>query len=142
MNDLTERGEPASDSPIGKFREKVAERIRDDIGTLMPDEMLQQIVKETIQAELDRPVKVGGFYNAEQTPWIRKEILGIIKPSIEAAVSSEIKKHEVSISKMVKDEIKELIPAMFAEVIMAILKGEASSIEYAVRNLLNRGGNY
>ena len=139
MSNITIAGEPDPESPIGKFREKVADRIRGDIGDLMPDEMLQQIVKDTIQVELNRPTKIGSGYNATQAPWIRTEILNVIKPRLDAAVKAEIEAHQDAIKQMVKDEIKELIPGMFAEMMMAIVKGQSYSIEAIVQNfLMNR----
>jgi len=69
--------EEAND-PIDQLREKVADRIRGDIGDLMPDAMLQQIVSEAIHAELNRPVKNGQYVYLEEVPWIKKEILRVI----------------------------------------------------------------
>ena len=119
-------------TPVEQFREKVADRIRGDIGSLMPDEMLQQIVKETIEVELNRPVNPGTGYHREQTPWIRKEILSVLKPSIEKVVAAEITRAEKDIEKMVKEEIKELIPGMFANILMTMLKGQSYGLENAV----------
>lgn len=123
-------------TPVDQFCAKVADRIRGDIGDLMPDEMLQQIVTETIKAELERPINPKGSMTGSG-PWIRHEIMKAIEPRMTAEISRQIEKQEKQIGRMVSEELAKIIPDMLAQIIMSVVKGQGFAIQDAVLSMMN-----
>ena len=133
MNDLaTEK----DNSPIQQFRDKVADRIRSDIGDLMPDEMLQQIVEQSIQQELMRPAP--GAKSWETSTWLHEEIKAALDGKIAAMVQKEIAKQEKLIAAAVKEAVVDAVPSAITRIIMDMIKGQSMNISYEIQSMLNR----
>lgn len=124
-------------SPLAQFREKVAERIRADIGDLMPDEMLQEIVKQSIEAELNRPI--GGEYS--KTPWLQTEVRKHIGDKVHAEARRQIEEKEKEIGAMLADEIRKQLPEMMATIFLTLIKGQAWQMESALANFAQKMRN-
>ena len=124
--------------PIKQFREKVADRIRDDIGNLMPDAMLEQIVKQSIDDILNEPT--GDRWHTQ--PWLKMTIRNAISERVKQEAQMQISQREAEIHKTMTEAIRDQLPELISMVLVTILKGQASSLEYAIQNTINNMRNY
>ena len=129
MTDITDPEK--SLDPVAMFREKISERIREDIGALMPDEMLQKIVGDAIKSELYKDVSRNGY---STQPWLSQTIQEVVGHNIKSAVSSQIQDREEEIKAAVAEEISRAVPAMLSEIIMAIMRGNSFALEQMLMN--------
>ncbi|MCP4988719.1 MAG: hypothetical protein GY928_22520 [Colwellia sp.] len=129
----TELATEADNDPIEQFRKKIADRIRGDIGDLMPDEMLQKIVKETIKKELDRPVTK----NHQNLSWIQKQISETIEANLQITVKKELQLQDKIVAKAVGEAVKNAIPEAMTMIILSMIKGQTYQIEQTVANIIN-----
>lgn len=115
--------------PIDAFRKKVAERIRSDIGDMMPDDMLQKICHDAVKSEL---------YQAGDTPmpWIRDEISELIGRTVKECAHNYINEEAATITKLVEDAFKEQLPKMMAHMFIEVMKGNTQNLSYEIQNIL------
>lgn len=130
-----ENATESDNQPINIFRDKIAERIRNDMSDLMPDQLLTEVIENAVKTELYRNVSAN---NHQTLPWINKILDGELRQKIREMVDTALTKHEAEIQKMIADEIKERLPEFIAVVITSILKGQTSNIEYTVQNIMSR----
>ncbi len=121
-----------------QFREKIFDRIRSDIGDLMPDEMLREIVKQCIHDELNKPV--GGIGGG--SPWIKHIIKEQISGRVRQTAIDIVSAEESKIHAAMVENLKEQMPEMMATLLLTILKGQANSLEFAVQEILNKVQRY
>lgn len=121
--------------PMKIFQDKVAAKIRDDIGDLMPDEMLQKLVADAIHAELYRDTNRSHY--GEPKPWIQETVREAVAGKLKVYVDQQIEAHYKEIHSQVVDHIKTNLHDIIGSIIMAAVKGNASSIEYTVRDFMN-----
>lgn len=120
---------------IDAFRAKVADRIREDIGKLMPDEMLQEIVKQSIDRELNAPV---GDSQYNRQPWIEKLVRDQISAAVRNKAQQLVTAREDEITKAMTKEIAKQLPELLSNLLISILKGQAHSIDFAIGEAFHR----
>ena len=93
-------------TPQQTFQQKLEERIRKDIGELMPDEALSKIVASAIEkAFFEERVIEGRYFSDRQieVPWIVK----IMRELLDARVNEAVKKWMFENDEKVRDMIAE-----------------------------------
>lgn len=106
-----------------QFEQNLMERLRKDIGELLPDEVLSEMIKSQLEAMLlkERPVAPTSFYSNTPTPPKPPLLQELIKELLLDAVKEEIKVWLAD-----NDEaVRELIKAQLS-------KGLASSLVKAL----------
>lgn len=104
-------------TPQQSFEEKVKDRLRENIGDLMPDEILQDMVKKAMQEMFfTRRDKKGDGWGArtEVFPsWFEDEVSTRLKERVleEAKMAIEAKRPELQeiISKLISEKMPEII---------------------------------
>lgn len=129
MNELS-----TNTTPKDVFREKIAERVRRDIGDLMPDEMLQEIVRQAITAEIQAPTGP----SHDRQPWLQREIRETIGAQVKEEARQQILVKRTEMQTILANEIRERLPEMMAAVFMAILTNQRFEIDNLVTDVLNR----
>ena len=99
-------------NPLEDFKQRVIDKLKNDIGTLMPDEVLHglvlQAVKETFFLKRRVPKPGRSSYSDETvdaTSWFQEEITRQVEPILKA----EIAKHVASNDAIIRDAIKEAL---------------------------------
>lgn len=133
MNALTTE---ADNTPAKLFQAKVAERIRSDLGDLMPDEMIRQLVEDSIRAELYRNTNTRAY--GEPQPWIKDEVRKACGEKIRQFAQEALEGHEGEIQALVKETIKDHVPDFLAGMMVGAIKGTANTIEFSLQNQMSR----
>ena len=118
------------------FEQKIKERIRDDIGNLMPDEVLAEIVSKSVMDIINQPEQPETMYGQAKPPFIERVVRELLEQKINALIvdNEELSKNiDESIAKNMKD-IKENFGASLFD---SFLSGIGSSLHFQVENRLN-----
>lgn len=100
--------------PIKAFQDKVTEKLKADIGALMPDEVLAGLVQRAVEEQFFKPRKIRdpsqGSYGdrvIDAPGWFVAEVATHAKPMIEAAVKRYVEEHKDEIDKAIKQFMSE-----------------------------------
>lgn len=70
--------------PLAAFQERVKEKLRDDIGSMLPDEALAALVQEAVKEQFFKPRKVEeGYRTVDKPSWFVEEVAKLAQPYIE-----------------------------------------------------------
>ena len=103
-----------------KFEENVKARLKEDLSDMMPDEVLQAIVQETIKDAIYKPRKIavprafGGPDVKEYEPLLVELVRDLLKDQVQSYVLVWFKEHP--------DEVKELAHKVCAEGILGAVQ--------------------
>jgi len=90
------------------FKTKLSDKIRADIGSLLPEEAISKMIEQCIQQEFFDPIVTGNYYNKEEKPsWFVSEVKKAIKPLLEQSVQTYVDTHKDKIKKAVDDLVKQ-----------------------------------
>ncbi len=94
-----------STDPMQGFQNRVLQKIRDDIGKMLPDEVVEGLVQRAIDEEFFRPVKVYSQYgnDKEEPSWFIKEVTKLSKPVLEKYIAEHVKEREKDIKKVIDE---------------------------------------
>ena len=121
--------------PIQQFRANVVSKIKDDIGDLMPEELMRQIVRDSIEKELYEPVSKQYGYGTQ--PWIERKIGEFISDEVRAIVSEEIRSKEKEVRKSIKSAVADAIPGMISHLLVELMKGNSYAIQTSIADAMN-----
>lgn len=96
---------PVTD-PMTAFREKVLEKLRADIGAMMPDEALAGMVKEAVEGEFFKRRKSTDGYGrvVEDKPsWFVEEVAKLGQPIIKDHVTAWLAENKPVLEQAIKD---------------------------------------
>ncbi|WP_104019081.1 hypothetical protein [Roseovarius nitratireducens] len=126
----------ADNDPMRQFRDRITAKIRGDIGNLMPDEMLQKLVSDAINAELYRDTNTRHFGGPK--PWLQEHVREVMGGKVKEAIQKELDRREKEMRTMIAEEIRTRIPEMISEVLVSMLRGHTSGLEIAIQNMIMR----
>lgn len=140
-------------APMDSFMERVKQRLRDDIGSLLPDEVLADMVQRVVNDEFftKKQVNKGNNYNsnwvAEPTEFQEMVVASCI-PIIQEQVVKSIKERSEEIDKIIQETVQEgVLKVAFQSIDDIITKSLINSlnnggISYEIDNYLrNKGFN-
>ena len=78
-------------TPIQTFQERITEKIRKDIGELLPEEAIKALFDKAIADTFFTP-KDG--YGREQPSWFTREIIKVAEPILNKAVAEYVESHK------------------------------------------------
>lgn len=105
--------------PMKAFQEKVVDKLRGDIGEMLPDNALNKLVERAVEEQFFKPVSVkiqgnfGSRTTEEKPSWFMREVTEQVKPLIEKAAAVYVEEH--------KDEIQAGIDKFISEQNLTIL---------------------
>ncbi len=126
-------------SPEAIFRAKIKDRIRSDVGNLMPDEMLSSLISDAIRAELYRDTRPANQSWGQPQPWVRGEVERVLSAKMKEILDEELSSREDEVREMIVAKIKDCIPAILGEVVMALVKSQIFQLEQRVGDALREG---
>src|SRR3990167_8937425 len=93
--------------PMGAFREKLEQRVREDIANLLPDDAVNDLVKRAVEDVFFKPRKVneGTGYSpnwVERPSWFVEAVSKEAAPILKATIAEFVKTHEAEIKQAVE----------------------------------------
>lgn len=131
---------------IADFKQRVTEKLKTDIGSLMPDDVLsvlvQQAVKELFFTKQVVPKPNRPTYSSEtiEVPsWFEEEVIAQIQPLLKVSISEFISKHEAYILEVVnasleKDKLQIMTAFVIGEKVKDAMMGMSANVMNLIRN--------
>ncbi len=107
------------------FQEKIKDRLAEDIGGLMPDELLAEMVKRSIDDM---------FFGKDK--WFGKEVQTLLEAQIKDSIQHYFAENQEKIIADIKESLKERVPELAATYIQGVLSGAGQDIGIALNNLI------
>lgn len=130
--------------PVTQFRQQMQDRIRENIGSLMPDEALAKIVEQGIQDAFFTHRRVPQSYGADkiEPSWFVKFLQDECKSLVEQAVKEWVSQNQDKVLAMAKetleDGVTQIVLKSFARLWMGPIQDLDDKLATAVSNFLNR----
>ena len=121
-------------APQEAFQDKLCQRLRADIGDLLPDEALKKLVDETIQRTFFTKAK--GEYGRTEDSWFEKEVKSLMKPLLEAQIQDYMKASQQKIIKQCVETMTEQAPLIIGGWFAAVLNNNSYNIQETVSNVI------
>ena len=134
---MTEVTTKADNSPEALFRAKITERIRSDIGELMPDEMLRSVVTDAINAELYRDTRPSSQSWGKPQPWVQIAVEKAISKSLSEFVQKELEERDDELRQMFAEHLKDALPQLLSHLLIEAMKANNFNMADAVGRALN-----
>ncbi len=141
----TEIALPPGD-PMKSFEEKVIEKLRTDIGDMIPDDVLAGLVQKAVEEQFFKPVIQRDQYEriaSEKPSWFVQEVVKVAEPVLKEYVKKHIGNWEGEITKAVHDFLKE--ENLLLMVMAAMRQQTLEQIEEVTSRLIDRyrqGGGF
>jgi len=135
-------------TPQQSFEEKVKSRLKENIGDLMPDEVLQDMVKKAMQEMFftRREKKQEGWSGRTEVfpSWFEDEVSRLLKDRVleEIKIGIENKREEIrkAASELITEKLPEFITSQLLNIVTGITQLGSWQATDALRNdLRNRG---
>jgi hypothetical protein len=110
------------------FQQAIKDRLREDMGTLMPDEALAAMAEKAIQEMFFTRKEDKGYHSQPEPSWFEAECAKLMRAKITATMSNYFAKNEDVLQGAVMMAIEKSMPAMLAEVITSALSGAGATI--------------
>ncbi len=128
--------------PMKDFQEKLSERIRGDIGNLIPDAVLSKIVQQSLEDAFtkERITKQSKYpYNETiEAPWIVEFLQDIMKETMKEEVQKWVKENQNFIKKFISEEIFKEPEKIILNVITNLFMTRDMDIQYKIeQNIRN-----
>lgn len=130
-------------TPQEKFMDKMSSRIRDDIGDLLPNDVLSELVQKNINELFlqDKKVRIpksyGGFETKFEQSDFRKMIAEETSPLVAEVLKSYFEENQDAIKLLVESEIKKSAESIFSLAISSMLSGVVNKISDTASNAAN-----
>jgi hypothetical protein len=129
-------------SALSDFESKLKDRIRADIAELIPDEVLAEMIKQTINEQFMKTRKVcenpeASSYNRrwrDSPPWLFEVIQPLIKDQIDSHITTWAQDNSDKIAEMVRAEIGESGEKSIARAISSVFSSAFVGLEMNIRN--------
>ena len=121
------------------FEEKLGERIKKDIGDLIPDADLQAIVKKAMHKAFFHEKVIYDNYHREisrEMPFIIDHVKSLIEERVDKQIKTWMADHDKDIMKMINDKIEEGIMGVCMRSFTALMQPDMNQLGYAVESKL------
>ena len=121
------------------FEEKLGERIKKDIGDLIPDTDLQEIVKKAMHKAFFHEKVIYDNYNREisrEMPFIIDHVKSLIEERVDKQIKTWMADHDKDIMKMINDKIEEGIMGVCMRSFTALMQPDMNQLGSAVESKL------
>jgi hypothetical protein len=133
-------------TPMQSFQEKLKDKIRDDIASMLPDEVISEMAQRVVNEEFftKRQVKMSAYgYDTKEVPSAFQEaVLAASKPLIDAEVKKTLAANAERIAaqfdKVIADGILQMTLRALDEKLSNVLEGQGYSIKQALEKIGER----
>jgi hypothetical protein len=122
-------------TPQQTFEKTVTDKLRADVGGLIPDSVIAEMVTKAINNMFFTKVQTGsGYHQRIEESWFEKEIGTIYKTQIDVQIKKYMEEHKEDVEKMILEFIKEKAPLMIATYFAQVISGSANNMSYDLSN--------
>lgn len=127
-------------TPQQAFEDLIKDRIRDDIGKLMPDEALQKIIEKAIEGAFftQRITKEGSWHERVEPSWVEKHIRSLLEAQVRAHVDKWFQDNRERMSEIIETGIKETMPGMLVKLLEGFWDAKLYSFQANLQSLMHR----
>lgn len=120
------------------FEDKLKEKLRKDIGDLMPDSALEKLVEEGIRnVFFCKRKKQNGYNGSIDVPsWFEQEIAKLLKDKMNVCVNDYMAKNADQMTKIAGEAMATAGPEIMASLFMGLLKNNGYGFEGFVQNMM------
>ncbi len=91
-------------NPMKEFQDRVTEKLRKDIGEMLPDNVLADLVQRAVNEQFFKPCIVESRFHKETKPsWFAEEVTNIARPIIRETVQAYVNNNHDAIKKAVEE---------------------------------------
>lgn len=123
------------------FEERLFEKIRSDIGSLMTDEQLKKLVETAMErtffqdrVELDRY----GSVNSRKPPHITELVKGLLATKVQEAVNEWLKEHPDEIRKVIEEALRGGMTDALTRAIRGLIDSTFAQMQYNLQQALEQ----
>lgn len=110
------------------FQETIKSRLREDVGKLMPDDMLAKLVEQAIKEMFfKRIVDNSGYRAVEKPSWFEAEVASQLRARTAEQLKAWFVANDATLRTQVIEAIREQLPAILG---MALLQGFSGFASY------------
>lgn len=121
-------------APQALFQDKLVERLRSDIGDLLPDEALKKLVEETIQRTFFTKTK--GEYGRESDSWFEKEVQSLMRPLLEQKVKEYMETSKEKLIAQCAETMAEQAPLIIGGWFATILNNQSYNVQESISRII------
>lgn len=131
-------------SPIEEFQDRVKDKLKADIGSMLPDDVLAQLTQRAVDEQFFKERRIPQRYGQDEIgpSWFVEEVAKIAEPIIRQHINSFIETHKQDIEAAIEQYINEQNLTLTAATMIA---SEMSShmytnVDMIVQAILNHPG--
>ncbi len=109
-------------TPQQTFEENIKNRIKADIGNLLPDEVLASLVQKAIHAVLNEKG------NYDRMTWVEKQVKESATPKIREFMAEYLSKDKETLKQAITEYLAKEGPSMLASVIVEVLCADSRQV--------------
>lgn len=111
-------------TPQQKFEDNIKNRLKDSIGDLVPDEVLEGMVKKAINDAFFSPKTSTGEYGRTtiQESFLERQVKGLLVEKMNTSIQTYFQENEANIQKQVTKIIVENGPALLGQLVVSLLQ--------------------
>ena len=133
--------------PSQVFEEKIKDRLRRDIGDLIPDEVLAQLIQRSINSIFFEPIVQKSNYGhiLESKPsWFQETVENLLRKEVDRLLRDYIENNREALKNEFTKILETKGPELVANFFMGVLLGQQSSMVWNIQQTLqnltqNRG---
>lgn len=127
-----------------EFKDRVLDKLKVDIGSLMPDEALSELVQQAVKETFfeDKVIKNNyGQVTSTEKSWFVKEILSLLEPKLKEAADKFVNDNASKTKQAIKDYLtEERLQVTTAIIIASMARNNATQeIQVIQQELRNKG---
>lgn len=127
------------------FQERLKERVQNDIGDLMTDEDLSQIVKAVFHDAFFKPRKrTQGYRDIEEPPLIQELIVEQLRVQVQEVLKDYLADPENAVASVIEEKFEENIGAYVVKGLANVFSSALANLSMNVTDRINeiQQGNY
>ena len=111
-------------TPQQAFQEKILDRMREDIGDMMPKEALAEMIQQAAQKVFFEPrVDNSGYHTKTLPSWFEVEVGKLLTAEVTKAVQDYIEKDRANLERTVKSVLSDTLPDILSKIITSGVSG-------------------
>ena len=128
-------------APLQSFEEKIKERLKRDIGDLIPDEMLTTLIEKSINQIFHEPrIKKNDWGSVlESKPsWFQETVENLLQKEVNRLIRDYIKDHEEDIKAQFTKILETKGPELLANFFIGILVGQQNMMTFHFQSAIQQ----
>lgn len=126
-------------SPFKEFQERLREKLKDDIGSLIPPAALQEVVETAVKEAFFGSQK--DSYGRTTDSWLHTELKKVLEPTIKEEVRAVVAKNKDEINEMISKHIEaNQLSLMLSMAVADSIKSQTTDVFYQLVQKLQQQG--